>query len=105
MKNKKIRQDFIKPMRWLSFISIAVLFLCVITGLLSKDYASTGFYLLLAGFVIFIVLHIIQYKMMYRCRCRKCQSTEVFDMKRLIVTGVKHRCPKCNAKLKKNETI
>lgn len=104
MKNKT-RQDFIKPMRRLSFISLLFLIACLLIGFFSGDFSNTGFYLLIVGFVVYIGLTAWQYKMMTKCRCRKCGYVEVFETKRTVVTGVKRRCPKCNSKLKEDEIV
>lgn len=104
MKNKT-RKDYIKPMRVLSLISMLFLLACLIIGFVSGDFSGTGFYLLLLGFAVFIALTVWQYKMMYKCRCRKCGHVEVFETKRTVVTDVKRRCPKCNSKLKEDEIM
>ncbi|MFV0392931.1 MAG: hypothetical protein ACK5LC_00825 [Coprobacillaceae bacterium] len=105
MKNKKRRKDFVKPMRLLTIISMVVLIACLLAGFISGDFVNTGFYALLFGFAVFIILHVIQYRMMFRCRCKKCGHVEVFETKRMVITGVKGRCPKCNSKLKVDEVI
>lgn len=104
MKNKT-RKDYIKPMRRLSFISLLFLIACLVIGFVSGDFVNTGFYLLIVGFVVYIALTALQYKMMSKCCCRKCGYVEVFETKRTVVTGVKRRCPKCNSKLKDDEII
>jgi hypothetical protein len=104
MKNKK-RQDFVKPLCLLSILSPLVLIICLLVGLVVATYVNIGFFFVALGFVIFIVLHIFQYRMLYTCRCRKCGHVEVFETKWMIITGVKKRCPKCDAKLKIEEII
>lgn len=104
MKNKK-RKDFIKPMKILSLVSLLFLLGCLIIGFVSGDFVNTGFYLLLLGFGVFIALQVWQYKMMTKCRCKKCGYVEVFESKRFVVSSVKKRCPKCNTKLKEDEII
>lgn len=104
MKNRR-RRDFIKPMRRLTLISLLFLIVCIVVGFITGDMVNTGFYLLLLGFVVYIVATVMQYKMMVKCRCRKCGSTEVFATKRGVVNDVKGRCPNCNSKFKEDEIV
>lgn len=105
MKSKKRRADYVKPIRRLTIISIVVLFVCLIVGFVSGDFIKNGLYALVFGFVVFIALHVIQYRMMFKCRCRKCGHVEVFETKRMLIVSVKGRCPKCNTKIKTDESI
>lgn len=104
MKNKK-RKDFVKPMRRLSLIAMIFLLACIIIGFVSGDMVNTGFYLMLLGFAVYIAITAYQYKLMSKCRCRKCGNTDVFETKRGVVTKVKSRCPKCNSKFKVDEIV
>lgn len=105
MKNKKNRKDLITPIRRLSYISMFVFIACLILGMFFGDLIRSGVFVFSIGLVVFIILQIIQYQWMYKCRCRACGSTEIFKNRWIIITGINSTCKKCTANIDLDETI
>lgn len=103
MKNKNNRKKLTKIISRVSYISVMIFVTCLIIGMFFGDLIYSGVYVFAFGLIVFIVLQIIQYKMMYRCRCRACGHTEIFNNKWIIISGVKSKCPKCGANINIDE--
>lgn len=105
MKSKKRRQDYVKPLRLLSLTAIIILVASIIISILFGEFMKSGLFMVIAGFIIFAVLHGIQYRMMTKCKCKKCGYVEIFETKRMLITGVKNKCPKCKERIKVDEVV
>jgi len=105
MKNKKRRKDLIKPIRRLSYISMFVFLICLTIGMFFGDLIYSGVFVLVIGLVLFLILQIVQYQMMHKCRCRACGHTEIFKNKWIIIKGFQSKCEKCKSDINIDEVI